>query len=198
MKKVLITQRIDKIGSFNEERDNLDVNLIKFLEKVRLMPILLPNRYLDQKTYIKKIKPDGIILSGGGDPLKKDQRRKNEINLIKYSITKNIPLIGICRGAQVINLFYGGQIKKVKGHVRKFHKIKLDKGKKIKVNSFHDLGFDENMLGKELISLSKSNDGIVKYFRHKKLNIFGIMWHPERNKKFQNYDLKLFKNIISI
>ena len=77
----------------------------------------------------------------------KDQRRKNEINLIKYSITKNIPLIGICRGAQVINLFYGGQIKKVKGHVRKFHKIKLDKGKKIKVNSFHDLGFDENMLG---------------------------------------------------
>ena len=162
------------------------------------MPILLPNRYLDQKTYIKKIKPAGIILSGGGDPLKKDQRRKNEINLIKYSITKNIPLIGICRGAQVINLFYGGQIKKVKGHVRKFHKIKLDKGKKIKVNSFHDLGFDENMLGKELISLSKSNDGIVKYFRHKKLNIFGIMWHPERNKKFQNYDLKLFKNIISI
>ena len=77
MKKVLITQRIEKIGLFNEERDNLDVNLIKFLEKVRLMPILHPNRYSDQKTYIKKIKPDGIILSGGGDPLKKDQRRKN-------------------------------------------------------------------------------------------------------------------------
>ena len=42
MKKVLIAQRMEKIGSFDEERDNLDVNLIKFLEKVGLMPILLP------------------------------------------------------------------------------------------------------------------------------------------------------------
>ena len=33
MKKVLIAQRMEKIGLFDEERDNLDVNLIKFLEK---------------------------------------------------------------------------------------------------------------------------------------------------------------------
>ena len=198
MKKVLIIQRLEKMGLFNEERDSLDVNLIKFLEKVRVIPILLPNKYKNQEIFIKNIKPDGIILSGGGNPSENNQRKKNEINLIKYSIKKKIPLIGICRGAQVINLFYGGQIKKIKGHVRKFHEIKINKDKKIKVNSFHDLGFNEKMLGKNLISLSKSNDGIIKFFCHKTLNIFGIMWHPERYKKFKNHDLKLFKNIFNI
>ena len=197
MKKVLISQRVEMVGTHKEKRDTLDVNLIKFLEKVGLIPILLPNKYSDQKKYIQIIKPDCIILSGGGDPRKKDERWANERNLIKYSITKNIPLIGICRGAQTINLFCGGKIKKIKGHVRKFHKIVIGRNKEIKINSFHDLGFNQKMLGNQLINLSSSNDGIIKYFRHKKLSIFGIMWHPERYKKFQNYDIKLFKNILT-
>ena len=88
MKKVLIIQRLEKMGLFNEERDSLDVNLIKFLEKVRVIPILLPNKYKNQEIFIKNIKPDGIILSGGGNPSENNQRKKNEINLIKYSIKK--------------------------------------------------------------------------------------------------------------
>ena len=51
------------------------------------------------------------------------------------------------------------------------------------------------MLGKKLEVLAKSNDGIVKYFKHKNNPIFGIMWHPERNKKINKFDKSLIKKI---
>ena len=55
----------------------------------------------------KKIKL--IILPGGNNVFSKDKiskiRLKIEFNLIKYAIRNNIPILGICRGMQVINLF---------------------------------------------------------------------------------------------
>ena len=51
------------------------------------------------------------------------------------------------------------------------------------------------MLGNKLEALAKSNDGIVEYFKHKNKSIFGIMWHPERNKKINKFDKSLIKKI---
>ena len=57
---------------------------------------------------IKK-KIDLIIIPGGNDLFKNDKltkvRLKVEKELIKYSLKKNIPLLGVCRGMQVINYF---------------------------------------------------------------------------------------------
>ena len=64
------------------------------------------------KKFINEISPSGIILSGGGDPRVKNLRYQTEKKLIKISLKKDIPTIGLCRGAQAINLFFGGKLLK--------------------------------------------------------------------------------------
>ena len=196
MKKIVITQRFEKIGRFNEVRDNIDSKLPSLIQKLGFTPVLVPNNLNNLNKFIKQISPKGVILSGGGDPLKKDSRYITENKLIKISINKNIPIIGICRGAQALNIFFGGKLKRVANHVRKHHRIygPLVKNMNIKVNSYHDLGFFENTLGKNLELLAYSSDKVIKSFSHNKLKVLGIMWHPERYKKIKNFDKNLIKN----
>ena len=78
VKKIIITQRIDKVGKFNELRDNLDLRLSNMFDKLGMFPFVIPNNLKNTKNFINKINPDGIILSSGGDPKKKDLRRKTE------------------------------------------------------------------------------------------------------------------------
>ena len=114
MKIILVTQRIEKIGKFLENRNNLDTRVTDYLYKIGYLPILVPNNSALMLKLIKNIKIKGILLSGGGDPRKKDVRQQIERYLIKYSINSNIPLVGICRGAQAINLYLKGKIVKIR------------------------------------------------------------------------------------
>ena len=198
MKKVFISQRLDNVGKFNEKRNNLDIRFLKLFEKLNIIPILIPNDIYLTKKIIKDIKPKGIILTSGGDALKKDVRYYSELLLIDFACKKNIPLIGICRGAQAINLYFSGKIKKISNHVRKNHKLKIHFGNKQKVitNSYHDYGIKKEILGKNLKVLGETNDGSIELFRHKSKKIVGMMWHPERFKKLRSFELKIFKNLL--
>ena len=110
MKKIFISQRFDKIGKFKELRDNLDVRLSNLILKLGFLPILLPANSKNILRYIDEISPSGIILSGGGDPKKKDERYNSEKKLLNFSNKKKIPLLGICRGAQRINIHFKGKL----------------------------------------------------------------------------------------
>ena len=88
MKKILIIQRLDKIGPHKESRDNLDTRLTKLVFDLGYAPILFPNNIDNFKKYLKTICPQGLIISGGGDCRKKDKRFYNEKILINYSIKK--------------------------------------------------------------------------------------------------------------
>ena len=200
MKKILITQRLDFFGPHKELRENIDHMLPNFIESLGFCPILMPSTLINLKKFIKTVKPDGVILSGGGNPLKNDKRSKNEIILIKYCTKNKIPLLGICRGAQMINLYFGGKLKKVNNHVRKNHRISgtiVNHKSKIIINSYHDYGFTKELLADNLKTLAISSDKIVKCFSHNKHKLFGIMWHPERYKKFQKFDINLIKKIFN-
>ena len=195
MKKILITQRFEKIGTFKELRDNLDVRLTSLIFKLGYIPVLVPTNSIKVLKYIKQISPNGIILSGGGDPKKVDERYILEKKLLNFAYKNKMPLLGICRGAQRINIHFKGKLKKVKNHVKTKHFISgpsLTKNQK--VNSFHDFGFNNIMLGKNLKMLASSNDG-VEYFKHINKLIYGIMWHPERNKKIKKFDREIIKKI---
>ncbi len=196
MKKILITQRFEKIGTFKELRDNLDVRLTSLIFKLGYIPVLVPTNSIKVLKYIKQISPNGIILSGGGDPKKVDERYILEKKLLNFAYKNKMPLLGICRGAQRINIHFKGKLKKVKNHVKTKHFISgpsLTKNQK--VNSFHDFGFNNIMLGKNLKMLASSNDGVVEYFKHINKLIYGIMWHPERNKKIKKFDREIIKKI---
>ena len=194
---IIINQRTDRFGKFKEKRDNLDIRFTKFILKIGMVPLLIPNDKKIIKHFLNSsIKIKGIILSPGGDPRIKDDRSYVENKLIKHAIRRKLPLLGLCRGAQKLNLYFGGTIKKVRGHVRKNHRIdgKIIKSKKMKVNSYHDYGIKIKDLSEKFNVLAFAGDKTVECFENQSKNILGIMWHPERYPKVRNFDKELIKN----
>lgn len=197
MKKVFITQRLDCIGKFNEKRNNLDVRFISIFQKLKILPIIIPNNIFIAEKMLKMIKVDGVILSSGGNALKKDERHHTESLLLRFACRKNIPLLGICRGAQAINLFFSGKIRKIQNHVRKKHLLYINLTKKIpiKTNCYHDYGIYKKDLGRNLKSLGETKDESIEIFKHKNKKILGMMWHPERHNNLRSFELKIIKNL---
>lgn len=200
MKIVLVTQRIDYLVDRNETRDSLDQNIVTFLSKLGLTALPIPNIKYNQKEIIEqlieKIEPVGIIISGGnniGDYLHRDNL---EFELIKTSINYKIPLIGICRGMQLINKFYGGILHKSKNHVNVRHDLKSIDDKKINVNSYHNYVINESP--SQLETVLTAEDNTVEFFKHTNNLLTGIMWHPERENPFKKYDLNLFNSLFSL
>ena len=152
--------------------------------------------------YISELKLDGIILSGGDSIGDFPERDVTEKHIIEIAQKTSLPIIGICRGMQVINNFFGGKFSKKydKEHVNNNHSIiltddfKFINEKSIIVNSYHNNIIESNDLGKDLISFARhENDKTIEGFRHSKLPIIGVMWHPER-KQDEN-SIKLFEEI---
>ena len=197
IKKIGITLRVEHVGKYNEKRDAISHDWVKFLEISNVFPIFIPNTLKDTKHFLKTMKIDGIVLSGGdnkGDDIERDNTEKE---IIELAIKDKIPILGICRGMQVLNDFFGGStvLSNNSEHVGKHHEIKLIdinsreifQTDKIKVNSFHNNLIKKETLGDDLCTFGISeNDDTVEGFYHKNLPIIGVMWHPEREQNFQN------------
>ncbi len=194
---ILLTMREDINGIKGEKLESISKNWILLLKKLKTDFLLCPNLLSISKNYIERYNITKIILTGGGDIYdsydENESRRQTVENyLIEMSISKSIPLFGICRGMQVINKYFGGEKKHIKGHAGTSHKIFfINNKKKIKVNSYHNEGIGLNDLGKELRAMAFSEDNLVEAFYHKKYLIYAQMWHPER-KIFNKGSNKIF------
>ena len=154
---------------------------------------------LDNNSRLKNL--DLIIFSGGNDILmfskKKNNKIRNKIDLkiLKESIKKNIPILGICHGMQMIANFFGSKIVKKK-HVGNHKIIYFEDGKKLTtyVNSFHNYVILK--LSNKFHIIALANDGSCEAMLHKKKRILGIMWHPERYRKIKKFDVKLIKKYL--
>ena len=206
MKKIAITQRLISNQSYFEIREGLDIKWGKLLKKSNFIPIILPIEF-DFKKYFESIKIDGILLTGGNDTnimksnelsLKRDIFEKK---LIEYAIKNHIPILGVCRGMQIIAEYFGASFKKAKGQIAIRHSLKINKKskyfkelKKIStVNSFHNYAID--ILPKNLIVSATNHDGMIKSIEHIKYKIFGQMWHTERENYFKGNQINLIKKI---
>ena len=189
MKIIAISQRIKKIVEYDEFRDQVDNRLNFFVIKAGYLPVPIPNFIgCDKKkiqcllNWLKNINPGGIILSGGDDFGVYKSRDKNEIKIIKWSLTKKIPVLGICRGMQMINRYFGGTKVRIKKSCwnKTQNSGKYCKFRRDTVNSFHNWGFKLKKFAEKLKTNTLAKDKTIESIQHKKFNIYGIMWHPER------------------
>ena len=117
-------------------------------------------------------------------------RDKFELKLLKIALKNKLPILGVCRGFQLIAYFYKSKIFKKNNHVRTIHTLKFNRKikekliKTIKVNSFHN--FVISNLPRFLILLL-DKDQTIELAYSKKLKILNTMFHPERKNGSQNY-----------
>jgi len=199
-----ISLRIVNAEAYPEKRDVLSQDWPKLFEKLNYFPLLIPNSIESVSEFLDEMNVSGLVLSGG-DNLGDDKTRDlTEIEIINYAISNKIPLIGICRGMQALNNFFGGSLQKRDDpeHIKNNHIINLSKdfsfnnNNSMTVNSFHNNIIESEDLGKDLKSFAAhEGDNTIEGFVHTNHPIIGIMWHPERNP--DNNSIQLFQKIFS-
>ncbi len=203
IRRIGITLRIEHIKQYNEKRDAISHDWTKFLENFNSLPVFIPNTLSSTKQFLEEMKLDGLIMSGGDNKGDDIERDKTEQEIIELAVKHEIPLLGICRGMQVINDFFGGKLTVANDskHVAKYHNVELVDNnyrkffdtERIEVNSFHNNIIKNEMIGNDLQVFALSeNDETVEGFYHKNLPIIGVMWHPEREQNIKN-ESKLMK-----
>uniref|UniRef100_A0A7V0Z3M6 Carbamoyl phosphate synthase small chain n=1 Tax=candidate division WOR-3 bacterium TaxID=2052148 RepID=A0A7V0Z3M6_UNCW3 len=131
---------------------------------------------------IKKLKPDGIVISNGpGNPAHLEiinSTVRTLKNLIKYGY----PLFGICLGHQILGIALGLKTYKLKfGHRGYNHPVKFLKDNKIYITSQnHGYAIEKECRNKDIIfDWINLNDGTVEGMHHKSRPIFSVQFHPE-------------------
>lgn len=182
MKKHIIgiTQRLATQESYQERREILASDWGEFCKTMQVLPIPL-SYAINIQEYSSLI--NGVILSGGND-LSIFSDEKNSImrdgyekEVIEYCIKHQLPLLGVCRGAQMIASYFESNFMEVGNHIGE-HQIVWSDGERDCVNSYHHYAITS--LGDELRCEARSEDRWIESFSHKTLPIFAIMWHPER------------------
>lgn len=197
MKRIFLSQRVEYIEAIGERRDALSQEWAVLAEACGFLPLPLPNRLAAVQRLLGELPPDGIVLTGGNDLAAyggdAPERDAVEAWLIDESIKRRIPLLGVCRGAQMLLHHFGTPLERVEGHIRVEHP--LTNGDT--VNSFHGWGARE--CPPPLEALARSADGVAEIVRHRDCPwIQGVMYHPERYHPPRQRDLAFIKEALQL
>lgn len=206
-------------------------NISKAVTQAGGLPIIIPvNEPAIAEKYAKVI--DGLILSGGEDVTPElygevarntikvtyPKRDEAEVALTKKVIQNGKPILGICRGLQLLNVIFGGTLYQdlsenenlfIK-HIQDtpsnhpIHTVVMEPDsymatfleKEIFVNSYHHQAIRD--LGEGLRISGTSDDGTIEAIESldEKTNVVAIQWHPE-NLYYKHKDhMGLFENLV--
>ena len=172
------------------------------------MPVLIPR---DSNAEVVS-KLDGVVLSGGADvdpaihspeedpSLSKFEpgRDSHEFEILNKAIEKDVPVLGICRGIQVINVHAGGTLfQDIPDHANinkpyddRHHKVRFKAGSilsdiygsEIEVNSLHHQAINKIAEGIEVVGWSSGGEAteeVIEAIEVDNSQILAVQWHPE-------------------
>ena len=197
---ILISCRVDVHGDIGEVRDAVDRRLSEFVWSSGFTPVLTPNVEEAATELYQRVKPRGLLLSGGNDlcSLGGDRmdRDRTEAKLVEIFERDDRPIFAICRGLQLLFSRENVLLERVPGHVRERHFVHTLDGRRLReVNSYHN--FSARTLPENWEGLARTEDGCVEWARRGR-RIQGIMWHPEREPKFSEEDIGLFRDHFTV
>lgn len=206
MKRIGFTQRVALVPTYGERRDALDQRWMVVAEAFEALPLPIPNCGPRTRDYFDALGLDGVVLTGGNDidapdgaPDAAPERDATERALLAYAADKRLPVVGICRGFQMLQRFAGGLLVPVQLHAGTRHPVIWMDGfaDDREVNSFHNWGVAPGGLAQDLRPLAHAPDGSVEAAAHRHLPWLGLMWHPEREPSLHGHDLALMRHSFS-
>lgn len=209
----------------------LNYKNINVIKEAGGIPIILPSLKEECDSYLDII--DGIYFSGGNDvnPMFFGEdpvngiggtnilRDEFEIEIYKKAVEKDIPILGVCRGMQVINIAAGGTIyQDLKTQFKTsichrqtgtpgydyFHKVKIEKDSKLNsiyksneiyTNTFHHQAVKDIAPGFK--ASAKTKDGIIEAIESTNNKyVLAVQWHPEMMYCIHKEHFEVFKDFI--
>lgn len=200
--RIGLTMRSDRAPGHGEIRDVLARDWAAFMAAV--LPeaawLALPSAPGAAEECIARWELDGFILTGGNDLGQDPVRDAAEKAVLALALARALPVLGVCRGLQFVQSYFGGRIARADPtvHVAARHIVHLAQGnrtREIEVNSFHRFCVREDDLVPELSPFAVSGDGCVEGARSRDGRIVCLQWHPEREETVSETDRGLVRSL---
>lgn len=220
MTRLGLTQRVSVVESYGERRDCLDQAWTTLLEPAGYTPVPLPNEIDGVASYLTGLNLDGLVLTSGNDLAHLEdasepapERDRFETAALEWALAEDVPVLGVCRGLELLNHYFGGALSPVDDHVATDHSIAIDPDvtgdaeavppalagvdlpATVDVNSYHGYGIRPTDLADPLTAVGTAPDGTVEWAVHERHPVCGIMWHPERETASTTLDRQLFRSL---
>jgi anthranilate synthase/aminodeoxychorismate synthase-like glutamine amidotransferase len=178
--------------------DSFTYNLYHYLSSLKIKVNVIRNDKITNNEIIKNNYNRIVISPGPGNP----NQAGNCLKIVK-TLYKDIPILGVCLGHQIIAQVFGSKIiqaKKLmhgKTSLIKSNRIGILKNlpAKFEATRYHSLVIDKKTLSKELEITAETKDGTIMGVKHKEYNVHGVQFHPESIKT--TIGIKILKNFIN-